>query len=127
MDNSNRPLSPHLQIYKLPLTAVISITHRFTGTMLCLGMAGFTASLLIVSTGAENFARLQSFLENTPVKLLLVAFVYLLLFHWCHGMRHLIMDAGKSLDKADLARYALLELALSAILTAGTAIFFLAG
>jgi succinate dehydrogenase / fumarate reductase cytochrome b subunit len=48
-------------------------------------------------------------------------FLYALFFHWCHGIRHLIMDTGYSLEKSTMTRYALLEIASSVVLTAGAA------
>jgi succinate dehydrogenase / fumarate reductase cytochrome b subunit len=127
MDNTNRPCSPHLQIYKLPLTARLSISHRLTGALLTLGLAFFTAGLMQISAGPESFSALQRLLVYTPVQIALGLFVYALFFHWCHGIRHLIMDTGKSLDKYTMTRYALLEIALSLLLTAAAAVFIWAG
>ncbi|MGR8933655.1 MAG: succinate dehydrogenase, cytochrome b556 subunit [Gammaproteobacteria bacterium] len=118
MNDTNRPISPHLQIYRLPLTAKLSISHRITGVLLSLGLLLFTVSLTQISAGAEGFAAMQQALNNIPVRILLALMLYALFFHWCHGIRHLIMDAGKSLEKRTMDRYALVEIALSIVMTA---------
>jgi succinate dehydrogenase / fumarate reductase cytochrome b subunit len=60
MDNSNRPISPHLQIYKLPLTARLSISHRITGVFLSAGFVLFAAALLLISAGPDSYSALQN-------------------------------------------------------------------
>ena len=127
MDTRNRPCSPHLQIYKLPLTARLSISHRLSGALLSLGMAFFAVALMKVISGPGGYAELQLFLAYTPVKIVLGLFIYALFFHWCHGVRHLFMDAGKSLDKRTMTRYALLEIAAAVSLTAGAAMYVWTG
>lgn len=122
MDN-NRPISPHLQIYRLPLTARLSISHRVTGILISVGLVFFAFSLLQICAGADSFAAMQRFLAHAPIKVVLSLIAYALFFHWCHGIRHLMMDAGKSLEKRTMDRYALLEVLLSLFLTAGAAVF----
>lgn len=126
MDN-NRPISPHLQIYDLPLTARLSISHRLTGIVLSIGWISLPFSLVQLSSGADHFAAMQQFLAYTPVKIALGLLLYALFFHWCHGFRHLIMDAGKTLEKHTMDRYALFEVVLSIVMTAGAAVFIWAG
>ena len=99
----NRPLSPHLQVYRLPLTGLISITHRMTGE--------------------ATYEAMQTFMAFWPCQWLYWGFIYALFFHLCHGVRHLIWDIGKTFDKATLTLYAVIELLASAALTLAT--FFL--
>lgn len=127
MENSNRPLSPHLQIYRLPLTARLSISHRITGVLLSAGLLLFAVSLIQIYAGAARFAAMQQFLASTPVQIMLGLLLYALFFHWCHGIRHLIMDTGKSLEKRTMTRYALLEIALSILMTVVAAAIIWAG
>ncbi|MFI3138327.1 MAG: succinate dehydrogenase, cytochrome b556 subunit [Methylococcaceae bacterium] len=115
--NSNRPLSPHLQVYKLPLTGLISITHRITGVALSAGLLCIVYMLVMLSLGAESYATLQQFMQYWPAKLVYWGFIYALFFHLCHGVRHLIWDAGKSFDKHTLQQYAVYELLASLLLT----------
>lgn len=115
--NHSRPLSPHLQVYRLPLTGLISITHRMTGVFLCLGLLLLIAMLAAVAQGADQYAALQTLLHTPWVTLIFWGNLYALFFHLCHGVRHLIWDAGSSFAKATLNRYALIELLASVGLT----------
>jgi succinate dehydrogenase / fumarate reductase cytochrome b subunit len=107
---NNRPLSPHLQIYKLPITGLISITHRLTGVFLTVGLIGFVWLLSQVKSGMLDFLAMQTLLHTVPMQLLLSCFIYALIFHLCHGIRHLIWDAGQSFTREKLTRYAIIEL-----------------
>ncbi|MEO1881419.1 MAG: succinate dehydrogenase, cytochrome b556 subunit [Methylococcales bacterium] len=117
MTQNNRPLSPHLQVYKLPLTGIISITHRMTGVILALGLIGYVFSFYCILQGNEHYLALQSFLNSTLISIAVWLFVYALFFHLCHGIRHLIWDVGKSFDRDDMDRNAMIELAVSLVLT----------
>ena len=115
--NSNRPISPHLQAYQLPLTGIISITHRMTGVLLSVGLIVIVYLLSAFANGADGYAAMQAFMNVWIIKLLYWGFIYALFFHLCHGVRHLIWDTGRSFDRDTLNSYALIELAISAILT----------
>lgn len=119
----NRPISPHLQVYKLPLTGIISISHRMTGVMLAFGLLLFVYVACSVAGGEEGYLAMQSLLGIWPLKLAYWGFVYALFFHLCHGVRHLIWDAGQGFALETLNRYALIELAASLALTVITFIF----
>lgn len=118
--NNNRPISPHLQAYKLPLTGIISITHRMTGVLLSVGLVAFVYIVSAVAGGVTDYADMQAFMNVWIIKLIYWGFVYALFFHLCHGVRHLIWDAGRSFDRETLNSYALVELAASVILTLAT-------
>lgn len=115
--NSNRPISPHLQAYKLPLTGIISITHRITGVLLSVGLIVIIYILSAMAGGADNYAAMQQMMNSWLIRLLYWGFIYALFFHLCHGVRHLIWDAGRSFDRETLNRYALIELVISITLT----------
>ncbi len=117
MNEDKRPLSPHLQVYRLPLTGLISITHRMTGVLLSLGVVLTVYMLLIVSQGDSAYAQLQSLLNTIWLQLLLWGFIYALFFHLCHGVRHLIWDAGFGFERDSMDRYAVIELLASVLLT----------
>lgn len=119
----NRPLSPHLQVYRLPLTGIISITHRVTGVLLALGLVLFVCTVSAIAAGPASYAAMQDLLGMLPVQIIYWGFVYALIFHLCHGVRHLIWDAGASFNRDTMDRYALYELAVSVVLT--VSIFFL--
>jgi succinate dehydrogenase / fumarate reductase cytochrome b subunit len=113
----NRPISPHLQIYKLPLTAIISISHRLTGVFLSAGLIGLVFIIGQITLGEENFNYMQTALHTIPCRILIVGFVYALMFHLCHGLRHLLWDAGQTFSREKLTYYALIELFISASVT----------
>ncbi len=119
----HRPLSPHLQVYKLPLTALLSISHRLTGVALAVGLLFFGYSLISISLSAKSYLYMQAQLNSPVGQLLLWLFIYALFFHLCHGIRHLIWDSGKGFIKQDMTKYALLELVTSVNLTLITWIF----
>ncbi|MSP27925.1 MAG: succinate dehydrogenase, cytochrome b556 subunit [Methylococcales bacterium] len=118
--NNNRPISPHLQAYKLPLTGIISITHRMTGVLLSVGLVAFVYIVSAIAGGATDYADMQALINVWIIKLIYWGFVYALFFHLCHGVRHLIWDAGRSFDRETLNSYAVYELAASVILTLAT-------
>jgi succinate dehydrogenase / fumarate reductase cytochrome b subunit len=112
-----RPLSPHLQVYRLPITAMLSISHRATGVFLSLGAIFWVAYLMAAAQGDDSFATVQSLLNSIPGRLGLWVWVYSLMFHLCHGIRHLVWDTVHGLDREVLERHAYLELAASVALT----------
>ena len=94
MEKSQRPLSPHLQIYRPQLTSVLSITHRATGIALVLGTLVLVYWLLAAASGAEAYGSAQQLLGSWPGRILLLGFSFALFFHLCNGIRHLFWDAG---------------------------------
>lgn len=105
MSVSNRPLSPHLQIYKLPLTAITSILHRATGVALGVGTLLLVWWLMATATGGSYFEFVQGIMGSWIGLLVLVGFSFALFFHLCNGIRHLFWDAGYGFEiaTADLA------------------------
>jgi succinate dehydrogenase / fumarate reductase, cytochrome b subunit len=123
MSTNNRPISPHLQIYKLPLTGIISITHRMTGVLLSAGLIFFVCIVSSVADGADTYTAMQVITDLWLVKLIYWGFIYALFFHLCHGVRHLFWDAGNSFERDTLNRYATIELAASLALTLVAVLF----
>lgn len=97
MSIDNRPLSPHLQIYKPQITSILSITHRGTGIFLSLGAFCLTFWLLALAAGAEKFNYLQTHINSWYGALLMCGFIFSLYFHLCNGIRHLCWDIGLGL------------------------------
>ncbi|MEY4210885.1 MAG: hypothetical protein RLZ92_1266 [Pseudomonadota bacterium] len=114
---ARRPLSPHLQIYRLPLTGLISISHRITGVCLSLGLVGVLYLIISIAAGEVAYQAMQVLMGFWLAKLAYWGFVLALFFHLCHGVRHLIWDAGGGFDRAILQRLAIYELLATALLT----------
>jgi succinate dehydrogenase / fumarate reductase cytochrome b subunit len=94
MEKSQRPLSPHLQIYRPQLTSVLSIAHRATGIVLAFGTLALVYWLLAAASGPEAYASAQHLLGSIIGRLVLLGFTFALFFHLCNGIRHLFWDAG---------------------------------
>lgn len=122
-NHNGRPTSPHLQVYRLPLTGIISITHRITGVFLSLGLVVVVGLIVSLASGANAYEGLQAILGAWPMRTVYYGFVYGLFFHLCHGIRHLFWDAGLGFDRDSLNRFALIELLSSLVLTLLTLIF----
>jgi succinate dehydrogenase / fumarate reductase, cytochrome b subunit len=100
MRQAGQPLSPHLQIYKLQLTSVLSILHRATGIALSVGTLLLVWWLLATASGPAAYGQAQGFLGSWLGILLLVGWAYALFFHLCNGIRHLLWDTGYGFDLA---------------------------
>jgi len=98
MASLNRPLSPHLQVYRPQLTSVLSILHRITGIALAIGTLLLVWWLLAAALGSGPFAVVQGFLASWIGRLLLFGWSYALFYHLCNGIRHLFWDAGRGFD-----------------------------
>jgi succinate dehydrogenase / fumarate reductase cytochrome b subunit len=94
MNTGNRPLSPHLQIYRWQWTMLLSITHRATGIALAVGALLLVCWLLAVASGPAAFAAVQGFIGSWLGRLLLFGWTWALLYHLFNGIRHLFWDAG---------------------------------
>ena len=89
-----RPLSPHLQIYRPTLTMLMSIAHRITGMLLYAGTILLAMWLISVATGPAYFAFVNEFFASYFGRLLLLGYTWALLHHMLGGIRHLIWDTG---------------------------------
>ncbi len=114
---AERPLSPHLQIYRPMLTMLMSIAHRITGASLAVGFALLTWWLVAVSMGPEAYSSVQTFFGSLIGRALLFAFTWALIHHMLGGIRHLIWDTGTGLDKVTIERFALGTIVGSVVLT----------
>jgi succinate dehydrogenase / fumarate reductase cytochrome b subunit len=89
-----RPLSPHLQVYRPQLTSVLSICHRIAGVGLMAGTLLLTAWLVAAAQGPEAYEILQVWLASWFGKVLLLGWTVCLFYHLLNGIRHLLWDAG---------------------------------
>ncbi|MGO1119611.1 succinate dehydrogenase, cytochrome b556 subunit [Rhodovibrionaceae bacterium A322] len=117
MSTQNRPLSPHLQVYKPQITSALSILHRITGVALAAGTLLLVAWLVAAASGPEAYNAMQNFLGSVLGLLLLFGWSVALFYHLCAGIRHLFWDAGLGFELPTVYRSAYLVLAGTALLT----------
>jgi len=91
---TNRPISPHLQVYRPQLTSVLSILHRITGVALAVGTILLVYWLIAAAAGPEAFATASAFIGSWLGRILLFGWTFALFFHLSNGIRHLFWDAG---------------------------------
>lgn len=113
----DRPLSPHLQVYRLPLTVVLSITHRLTGLAMAAGVVLLITVLFSVAAGPQAYAAAQGLLDSWLGHLVLIAFTLALYFHLCNGVRHLFWDVGYGFDLDTVDKTAIATLVGAVVLT----------
>ena len=106
MSNSGRPLSPHLSIYRWPITMVLSILHRMTGVAMSLGLIVFAGWLVRAAAGPEAYLGFSIMMSTILGKLLLVGWSFAFFFHAANGVRHLVWDTGRGLEKHQANRSA---------------------
>ena len=98
MRSADRPLSPHLQIYRWQLTSVLSILHRAAGLALSAGAVLLVWWLVAAASGPEAYDGVADFLGSRFGRLLLFGWTLSLFYHLCNGIRHLVWDTGHGLD-----------------------------
>ena len=126
MAQGERPLSPHLEIYKPQLTSVLSIVHRMTGVALAGGTLFLTWWLIAAAMGPEAYAFTQWIYGTWLGYLVLFGFSVSLFFHLCNGIRHLFWDVGLGYEIETVYRSGWTVLAATAVLTASAWIVGLA-
>lgn len=103
----NRPLSPHLQVYKLIPTMVASITHRITGAALYVGTLLFVWWLFAAASSPEYFEWTNEIYGSFLGRLVLFGYTWALMHHLAGGLRHFMWDMGRGFDKHFTTRLAL--------------------
>ena len=112
-----RPLSPHLQIYKPQLTSMLSVMHRGTGIFLALGTPILVFWLMSIASGVVEYQRLQACLSHWFGLLVLFGWSFALFYHLCNGIRHLFWDVGRGYEIKDLYTSGKIVLLVSVIMT----------
>lgn len=117
MAKVERPLSPHLQIYRPQITSVLSILHRITGVALGVGLLLVTWWLIAAATGEAYFTFVNGLMGSWFGRIVLFGFSWALFYHFCNGIRHLFWDMGKGFEKADVTRSGRVVIVASVVLT----------
>ncbi len=118
--SSRHPTSPHLQIYRLPLTALLSVTHRASGVVLAIGALLLVWVLAALAGGSESYAPVQALLQSWFGQLILFALTFALYFHFCNGIRHLFWDVGMGFELETADKTAHLVIVVAVALTIAT-------
>jgi len=98
VNRGNRPLSPHLQVYRLPMSATTSIFIRITGVGLALSFALIVCWLFAAATGPKAFAHVSGLLTSWFGVAILICSLWGLFYHLLGGLRHLVFDLGYGLS-----------------------------
>lgn len=117
MATRERPLSPHLQVYRPMYTMVTSITHRITGVVLSVAFLVLAWWLVALAIGPEYFAFVARVLGSPLGLIALGGFAVAFWYHFFAGIRHLVFDTGRGLEKPDARRSSLYVFVATAILS----------
>jgi len=112
----HRPLSPHLQIYRLPMLAILSILHRATGIALSIG-AIYLAIWVVCATSPTAYANFQAFNTSILGRIVLGGWLFSAFFHLFNGIRHLFWDAGYGFELKDADRSGWIVVGVSGVAT----------
>ncbi len=118
MAAGNRPLSPHLQVYRPQWTSVLSILHRATGVALTVGAVYVAWWLVAAASGAEYYESFAWFAGSIIGNLIFMGFTFSLFYHLCNGIRHMVWHVGANLELEDAYKSGLMVVAASCGLSA---------
>ncbi len=117
MASVDRPLSPHLQVYRPQITSVLSILHRITGVALTFATLLLTWWLVAAAYGPEQFEDAQAFLGSWIGQLLLWGFTFAVFYHLANGVRHLLWDFGWGFEMDQVRKSGIAVIAFAAAAT----------
>ncbi len=117
MASTERPLSPHLGVYRWQAQMVTSILHRATGIALAAGSILLLAGLIALAAGPAAFESVSGFCTSWIGILLLLGWSWALAFHLLNGIRHLLQDAGLGFRIEQFVRNSWLSVIGSIVLT----------
>jgi succinate dehydrogenase / fumarate reductase cytochrome b subunit len=122
-----RPLSPHLTVYKPQITTILSILNRVFGSFMAISTPVLIAWLMAIASGPEAYHSLQACFSHWFFKLFLLAWAFAFFFHMSNGIRHLFWDAGQGYDLETLTKSGYAVVASAVTLTLITLFFALTG
>jgi len=124
MKDNQKPISPHLQIYRWQISSLLSITHRIVGVVNLLALIFIFFWILILSFGESNYELFISAINSFFGKFILIGFTWSMSFHMLSGIRHLVWDMGYGFEIKTANISGILVIMFSLILTI---IFWLLG
>ncbi|MGY0400139.1 MAG: succinate dehydrogenase, cytochrome b556 subunit [Ostreibacterium sp.] len=116
MSSDNRPMSPHLDIYRWRITMLLSILHRASGVFICFGLLVLVIKLTNIAISGEYYFSPSGMLANVFWFVWSIAVYY----HLCNGIRHLVWDTGHGFELKTVGRSAKIVMIVTVILTALT-------
>ena len=117
MANPERPLSPHLQVYRPQWTSVLSISHRATGIALAIGGIALAWWLVAVASGPEAYETFVWYAGSFIGRLALFVWTFCLFYHLCNGIRHLVWDTGGWLELEEAYKSGVVVVVAAVVLT----------
>ena len=117
MNDSNNPLSPHLQIYRWQISSLLSITHRISGVINLVALFLVFFWLIVLSLGENNYVLFLSVINSFFGKFILIGFTWSMSFHLLSGIRHLAWDLGYGFEIKTANISGIIVILLSLILT----------
>lgn len=118
MANGARPLSPHLSIYRWPITMTLSIMHRVSGLALTFGFLVLVVWLAVAANGAAAYEPVAACLGSAVGRALLVLLTFAFFYHLANGIRHLVWDFGYGFEIRQATASAWAAIAVTVLLTA---------
>jgi succinate dehydrogenase / fumarate reductase cytochrome b subunit len=115
---NQRPLSPHLGVYKFMYTMTLSILHRMTGVAVSVAFVVFAWWLMALASGPDAYMEVVTLFRTPLFKLLLAGFALAFVYHFCNGIRHLLWDTGRGLERAQARRSGYVVVAATVLLFA---------
>jgi len=121
---AQRPLSPHLSVYRFAYTMALSILHRITGLALACSLIGLVAWLVSISVGNGPYTELLAVFRFWPVQIVIALAVIALVFHFCNGLRHLAWDMGWGFERRE-ARTSAAVVVAATVIVGAVCVYFL--
>jgi succinate dehydrogenase / fumarate reductase cytochrome b subunit len=120
MARNDRPLSPHIDVYRWQISNTLSILHRLTGIALSVGAIALVGWLVSLVSGPAAYASVNSFFAGPVGALMLFGWTFCIFYHLANGVRHLGWDAGYGFDKQRARQTGWIVVAVALVMTAGT-------
>lgn len=117
--NDQRPMSPHLSIWKWHPTMLSSILHRITGVILYIGLLKICAFIALLAVGPQYFDMVKGLVYSPLGAVAAFIFMWVLIYHLLNGLRHLVWDTGIGFDPNAANFKSIIIIALSVVIAAG--------
>lgn len=117
MSNSERPTSPHMSVYRWPISMTLSILHRMTGVALAVGLVVYVAWLMAAAGGSNDYRQFVDLMQTPLGRVALVGWSLAFFFHLCNGVRHLFWDTGRGFEMSQVNASAWTVVVASVVMT----------